>query len=99
MNLILDGCDDMRLRDWLKTSNISIKSFAREVKVERAMVYRYFTGAMPRARTMRRIDLLTNGSVTAQDFYHTAMEHRDISSRRPGEDAPSTSASKAAYDR
>jgi hypothetical protein len=66
----------MKLRDWLKASNVSIKSFAEEVKVERAMVYRYFTGAMPRARTIRRIELLTDGAVTAQDFYDNAMENR-----------------------
>jgi predicted transcriptional regulator len=64
----------MRLRDWLTESDFSVKSFAKEVKVERAMVYRYFTGAIPRTRTMRRIELVTNGAVTAQDFYDTAVQ-------------------------
>lgn len=67
----------MKLRDWLKASNVSIKSFSEELGVERAMVYRYFTGAMPRARTIRRIELLTAGAVTAQDFYDSAMEHKN----------------------
>lgn len=37
----------MRLRDWLNESKFSVKSFAKEVRVERAMVYRYFTGLYP----------------------------------------------------
>ena len=64
----------MRLNDWLKISDFSVKAFAEEVKVERAMVYRYFTGAIPRAQTIRRIEQLTNGAVTAQDFYNNAMQ-------------------------
>jgi len=64
----------MQLRDWLKSSSFSIKSFAEEVKVERAMIYRYFTGAIPRAHTIRRIEVLTNGAVRAQDFYDNAVE-------------------------
>lgn len=68
----------MKLRDWLRASNVSIKSFAQEVRVERVMVYRYFTGAMPRARTIRRIELLTDGAVTAQDFYDNAIKQRGV---------------------
>ena len=64
----------MRLREWLNASTFSVKSFAETLGVERAMVYRYFTGAIPRARTIRRIELLTNGAVTAQDFYETAVQ-------------------------
>jgi predicted transcriptional regulator len=64
----------MKLREWLKTSETSIRSFARKANVERAMVYRYMSGAMPRPRTMQRIELLTDGAVTAQDFYDNAME-------------------------
>lgn len=63
----------MRLRDWLKESRFSVKSFAETVRVERAMVYRYFTGAIPRASTIRRIEVITDGAVTAQDFYENAM--------------------------
>jgi hypothetical protein len=37
------------------------------------MLYRYFTGSIPRAERMHRIEKLTNGAVTAQDFYENAM--------------------------
>jgi hypothetical protein len=63
----------MRLQDWLDASGSSIKSFAATVKVERAMIYRYFAGAIPRAQTIWRIEMLTNGAVTAQDFYDNAL--------------------------
>jgi hypothetical protein len=63
----------MPLRSWLQTSGTTVVAFSRQIGVERCMVYRYFTGAMPRLRTMRRIELLTGGAVTAQDFYEVAM--------------------------
>jgi hypothetical protein len=64
----------MQLKSWLAGTDTSIKAFARKVKVERAMIYRYFTGTLPRARTMQRIEILTEGAVTAQDFYACALE-------------------------
>ena len=64
----------MLLKDWLTSTDTSIKAFARKVKVERAMIYRYFAGTIPRARTIRRIELITEGAVTAQDFYVSAVQ-------------------------
>jgi hypothetical protein len=64
----------MQLRDWLTTSHTSIKAFARRVKVERAMIYRYFAGTIPRAKTIHRIEVFTGGAVTAQDFYIRAVQ-------------------------
>jgi hypothetical protein len=64
----------MQLRDWLTKSHTSIKGFARRIKVERAMVYRYFAGTIPRAKTIRRIEVFTDGAVTAQDFYIRAVQ-------------------------
>jgi len=63
----------MYLRDWLTATDTSIKAFARQVKVERAMIYRYFMGTIPRAQTIRRIEVITDGAVTAQDFYSSAV--------------------------
>ena len=74
----------MRLHDWLKQSKFSVKGFAQEVQVERAMVYRYFTGAVPRVSRIRRIEAITNGAVTAQDFYDNAMQ-RGLDVRASGE--------------
>jgi hypothetical protein len=64
----------MQLRDWLTATDHSIKAFARKVKVERAMIYRYFSGTIPRAQTIRRIEVITDGAVTAQDFYASAVQ-------------------------
>ena len=70
----------MELRQWLTESNTSIKGFARTVKVERAMIYRYFLGTIPRARTIRRIEIVTGGAVTAQDFYASALHQMSLPS-------------------
>jgi hypothetical protein len=64
----------MQLKSWLAGTDTSIKGFARKVAVERAMIYRYFAGVIPRARIIRRIEILTEGAVTAQDFYACALE-------------------------
>ena len=45
----------MQLRDWLKSTDTSIATFAAQLKIERAMVYRYFAGAVPRVLTMRQL--------------------------------------------
>jgi hypothetical protein len=37
------------------------------------MIYRYFMGTIPRAQTIRRIEMITDGAVTAQDFYTSAV--------------------------
>jgi AcrR family transcriptional regulator len=67
----------MQLKSWLAGTDTSIQAFARKVGVERAMIYRYFAGVIPRARTMRRIEILTEGAVTAQDLYACALERMD----------------------
>lgn len=63
----------MLLHEWIKQSRFSVRSFAKAVNVERAMLYRYFAGSIPRTHTIHRIELLTDGAVTAQDFYQNAM--------------------------
>ena len=82
----------MQLREWLRASGFTVKSFAERVDVERAMIYRYFTGAIPRTDTIRRIEQLTNGAVRAQDFYDNAVSGADtlgaevIPDRPPSDD-------------
>ena len=73
----------MQLREWIKTSRYSIKSFAETVQIERAMIYRYFYGAIPRAQLMHRIEVLTGGRVTAQDFYDNAVLRWNSKSASP----------------
>ena len=86
----------MQLREWLRASGFTVKSFAERVDVERAMIYRYFTGAIPRTDTIRRIEQLTNGAVRAQDFYDNAVsgtgayEAETIPDRPPANDHVST---------
>ena len=74
----------MQLSDWLKQSKFSVSRFARQVQVERVMVYRYIAGAVPRVSTIRRIEAITNGAVTARDFYDNAMQ-RGLDVRASGE--------------
>ena len=85
----------MKLRDWLKSSNVSIKSFAEQLDVERAMVYRYFIGTMPRPKTIRRVELITDGAVTAQDFYDNAVHYGYGNRMQPSERGLSVSAQEA----
>jgi hypothetical protein len=46
------------------------------------MIYRYFTGTLPRAKTIQRIEILTDGAVTAQDFYACALERMNEAEAR-----------------
>lgn len=62
----------MLLREWLTESNKPIAAFAKELRVERVMIYRYFAGTIPRVATLRRIEALTGGKVTVTDFYYGA---------------------------
>ena len=63
----------MQLFDWIKAERVSISQFSRNIGVERVMVYRYFGGSVPRAKIIRRIEKITRGRVTAQDFYENAL--------------------------
>jgi predicted transcriptional regulator len=63
----------MQLFDWIKAQNVSISQFSRNIGVERVMVYRYFAGSVPRFEIIRRIEKITRGKVTAQDFYVNAL--------------------------
>jgi hypothetical protein len=63
----------MQLFDWVRSQNVSISQLSRNIGVERAMIYRYFAGAIPRTSTIRRIEKITRGKVTAQDFYLNAL--------------------------
>ena len=76
----------MELKQWLTETNTSIKGFARTVKVERAMIYRYFLGTIPRARTIRKIEIITGGAVTAQDFYASALQQMSLPSQAQAAD-------------
>jgi len=90
----------MQLRDWLTTSHTSIKGFARRIKVERAMVYRYFSGTIPRAKTIHRIEVFTGGAVTAQDFYICAVQRMNETIATPPADVRmSAPATPAEHDR
>jgi hypothetical protein len=72
----------MQLKSWLAGTDMSIQVFARKVKIQRAMIYRYFSGTLPRAKTIRRIEILTEGAVTAQDFYASALERMNEAEAR-----------------
>jgi hypothetical protein len=86
----------MQLRDWITSTGISVQSFAAKLNVQRAMIYRYFTGTIPRATTMRRIEMLTRGAVKAADFYANAWMFRKAETTWKGTPEPEVISDKAA---
>lgn len=64
----------MKLITYLKNNGITHENFAKLIPVATARtVQRYATGErMPRPETIARISELTNGQVTAADFYDVA---------------------------
>ncbi|MGB1918589.1 MAG: helix-turn-helix transcriptional regulator [Candidatus Puniceispirillales bacterium] len=60
----------MKLSNWLKKSNITVKQFAHDVDVSPSLVSRYAAGKyIPTRKTMMKIVEVTNGNVTPNDFF------------------------------
>ena len=67
----------MQLRQYIHSNNISVNEFAASISVKRNAVYRYMRGeSNPRHEIMCNILSVTNGQVTANDFYSSRNEHR-----------------------
>ena len=66
----------MKLKDYLKTNNISHIKIASELGVSRQTIYNYLSEphktnfAIPSIRNMARIQLYTNNEVQPIDFIH-----------------------------
>lgn len=67
----------MRLSEYLKTHKLTTYDFAELVQVSQAAVQRYATGQrIPDEEIMPRIYAVTNGTVTANDFYGLEKLHK-----------------------
>ena len=63
----------MKLKDWLSKEGLSVTDFARRLNKPQPTVLRYVNGdRIPEPPAMRLIGELTNGEVTANDFYGMA---------------------------
>lgn len=64
------GDISMLLADWLKAENLTQKAAARRANIDPRVFHRYVAGTrVPDARAMRALYILTEGAVTANDFY------------------------------
>ena len=68
----------MQLYDWIKLNNVPISHVSETICVGRAMVYRYFAGVIPRKKIIQRVEIMTRGAVTAQDFYINAVAKNQL---------------------
>jgi transcriptional regulator with XRE-family HTH domain len=59
----------MRLQEYLAINHISRADFARKVDVSVESVRRYLTGRVPETSVMSKIIEVTEGKVTANDFF------------------------------
>ncbi len=68
----------MRLQTYLTRNGIGIDDFALAIGVSSlSTVYRYLRAERtPTARVMERIHRLTEGAVTADDFFHARLTRR-----------------------
>lgn len=62
-----------KLKEYLKENKITQREFAESLGVDVMSVWRYIQGTrIPRPKTLKKICELTNGYVTANDFYTNA---------------------------
>jgi len=60
----------MKLDNFIKTNGMTYEEFAKSISVAPPTVSRYAKGKRkPKDGIMRRINKVTNGQVTANDFY------------------------------
>jgi len=63
----------MKLADYLEQEAVSDAEFARLIGVKRQAVHRYRRGTrFPDRKILSKIQTVTNGTVTANDFVETA---------------------------
>jgi|GEM_PF-1054421 len=73
----------MTLKDWLKQSGKTVKWLAAELNEQPATVYRWQAHAqIPRREPMQAICRLTNGQVTANDFYELPLSTGQLDDAR-----------------
>lgn len=59
----------MKLKEYLKTNEIRSEDFAKSLGVSRGGVLKWITGErFPRPKALAKIEKVTDGQVTANDF-------------------------------
>ena len=62
----------MTLKDYLHSFNITLEAFSREVDIPYTTLTKYVYGQrIPTLTYMKKINKITNGAVSANDFYST----------------------------
>ena len=65
----------MTLKDYLHSFNITLEAFSREVDIPYTTLTKYVYGQrIPTLTYMKKINKITNGAVSANDFYSTVSE-------------------------
>jgi len=62
----------MRLQDYLTQTDTTRAEFARQIGVKHISVTRYLDGRVPEPSVMEKIIEVTEGKVTANDFFGLA---------------------------
>ena len=64
----------MKLREYRELFGLSQKEFAKAANVSGMAISRYESGRIPSSSAMRRIIEVTDGAVTANDFFDIPQE-------------------------
>lgn len=73
----------MKLTDWLELKDKSPYWLAPKLGVEPATVYRWIDGTrFPRREAIEKIVALTNGAVTANDFFSSPKKSGEVELHR-----------------
>jgi transcriptional regulator with XRE-family HTH domain len=64
----------MRLQDYLASNSLSRADFAQQIGVSVESVRRYLNGRVPEPSVMGKIIWVTDGEVTANDFFQLPTE-------------------------
>lgn len=64
----------MHLKKWLKSNRMTIAEFADQAGYSSGAVAKWVQGErFPRIRAIKKIEEITDGSVTVQDFFNQAQ--------------------------
>ena len=60
----------MKLATWIKIKDVNIKKFAKKIGKNRGVVHKYiYESVIPKRDVMVKIYCITQGAVSANDFY------------------------------
>jgi plasmid maintenance system antidote protein VapI len=68
----------MKIEEYLKKNNKTIRGFAREIKINRYSIAKYIDGARPSKTVAWKIFNATDGEVTFEDLQYDKPPKRPI---------------------